>query len=998
MSKVISAIVSTAVKLVTNVLTGANPFSGLASIFFTTLAVSFLAPLLGGKKKSSPLSSVASERKQVLRSAVTPRKIVYGEVLLSGPLVFYTPGGGNHHMVIALAGHEVTSIRQVFFDQDILPPLGLSGGDVTTGKFAGLARVKKHLGEFGQLADTDLITESGGLWTTNHKLQDIAYLYVRIKWNQDVMPNGLPSPRAIVRGRKVFDPRDGQTRWTRNPALVVRDYLTAAFGLNTSPALINDTTVIAAANVCDERVGMNTSFTLIVTADAASDRLTLPAVNTRFDTGDGVRFTSTGTLPAGLLANTTYFVIRSFEETPAQIRVASTVTNAENDVFVDITSAGTGVHTLIHWDQTRYVCDGTLDTSDRPIDIIRQLVSSMVGAVVWSQGKYKVFAGAFSTPTVTLDENDLRDTVKVMARTPRKELFNAVRGVYIEPGKFWEATDYPPVRNSVYVTQDGSEEIFRDVEWPMTINQTRAQRMSKIVLERARQPITVVFPAKLSAFKLEPWDTVQMNIALLGWASKTFRVEGWQLGETGGIDLTLREEVAAVYNWAAGEATVIDPAPDTNLPRFSNVSAPSNLVLVSGNSEVLVAVDGTAIVRIKASWDASADLLLVGYDLQWKRTADTVWNAVTLPASTTSHHLAPAQDGVVYDVRVRALNILNAKSSFISGTHAVTGKNVGTSIPTSLTAVAAVESVKLAWVNPVDNDFDVIEVWENTVDDRATATRVTETKTDFFTRTALAAGATRFFWVRARDRTGNLSDWNALAGVSATALSATVADGSITTTKLANSAVDSTKLADNSVLEAKVAANAISGVKIQDAAITNAKIASLAVDAAKIADASITNVKIANAAIDNAKIANLSVDAAKIADLTVSTIKITNQAATVPVTAKNAANLNLTSTYQTVVSAAISATGAIVSVQASTAWQDQSIGTVNFFFRILRDAVVLFESFGEPRLQNQAGIFSYSLMDTPTAGSHTYALQVRNDANQLSVVKERSITLTELKK
>jgi hypothetical protein len=64
-------------------------------------------------------------------------------------------------------------------------------------------------------------------------------------------------------------------------------------------------------------------------------------------TGFKVRFTSSGTLPAGLVATETYYVIIV---DPNTIRVASTLANAIAGTAINLTSVGTGTHTLTQWE------------------------------------------------------------------------------------------------------------------------------------------------------------------------------------------------------------------------------------------------------------------------------------------------------------------------------------------------------------------------------------------------------------------------------------------------------------------------------------------------------------------------------------------------------------------------------------------------------------------------------------------------------------------------
>ena len=117
-----------------------------------------------------------------------------------------------------------------------------------------------------------------------------------------------------------------------------------------------------------------------------------------------------------------------------------------------------------------------------------------------------------------------------------------------------------------------------------------------------------------------------------------------------------------------------------------------------------------------------------------------------------------------------------------------------------------------------------------------------------------------------------------------------VADGSISTAKLAALAVTTAKLAAGAVTAEKLAERAVTTDKLDAEAVTTAKIAALAVTAAliaagavtteKIADLAVTGAKIANAAVDNTKLAEAAVTAVKIAAGAVSSAKIADGAVT----------------------------------------------------------------------------------------------------------------------
>ena len=86
---------------------------------------------------------------------------------------------------------------------------------------------------------------------------------------------------------------------------------------------------------------INNTF-LPANIDTATDLITLPNIDHLF-TGTPIVFSTTGTVPVGLVAGTTYFTIKL---TSATIKLASTISNAKAGIAVNITTTGIGTHTL----------------------------------------------------------------------------------------------------------------------------------------------------------------------------------------------------------------------------------------------------------------------------------------------------------------------------------------------------------------------------------------------------------------------------------------------------------------------------------------------------------------------------------------------------------------------------------------------------------------------------------------------------------------------------
>jgi predicted phage tail protein len=128
-----------------------------------------------------------------------------------------------------------------------------------------------HTGADDQPADEELV-EAVSEWTTAHRLRGTAYLYTRLKYDQDVFPGGVPTITALVNGRKVYDPRDTSTAFSNNPALCIRDYLTnTRYGRGIDSSLIDDTSFSAAANYCDETVTIGGQSVARYTCDGVVD-------------------------------------------------------------------------------------------------------------------------------------------------------------------------------------------------------------------------------------------------------------------------------------------------------------------------------------------------------------------------------------------------------------------------------------------------------------------------------------------------------------------------------------------------------------------------------------------------------------------------------------------------------------------------------------------------------------------------------------------------------
>ena len=260
-------VVSTAVAIGATVLKTIG-LTALASSTFVAAAVGFgtqivLGAALRALTPKPQLPSTAPRGYTVnQRGSALDHQIIYGRAKVGGVVVFNGTTGENNkflHQVIAYTGHEIQSFDEIYINDARVT--GIDGaGNVTqvtlpdgstSSRYNGAIRIKEHLGSPSQTADSNLVSEVTE-WTSNHRLQEIAYLYVRFKFDADKFPNGVPQVTVTIKGKKVYDPRTDTTAWSDNPALCLRDYLTNDYGLSEDAANIDDTLVETAADICDE--------------------------------------------------------------------------------------------------------------------------------------------------------------------------------------------------------------------------------------------------------------------------------------------------------------------------------------------------------------------------------------------------------------------------------------------------------------------------------------------------------------------------------------------------------------------------------------------------------------------------------------------------------------------------------------------------------------------------------------------------------------------------
>jgi hypothetical protein len=233
--------------------------------------------------------------------------------------------------------------------------------------------------------------------------------------------------------------------------------------------------------------------------------------------------------------------------------------------------------------QKRYTCNGVLFATEEFTDNVKALADSMLGRVIFRDGKWRMYAGSWQTPTFTIQKEDWISGLSIRFEQGKKKRFNSMRTWYVDPTREWQKVESLPRSNSTYKTADGEESIEAQTEQLMCTNEYEAQRKGEFLLRQSRNPITVAgrLPPRMQNIAL--WDTGTIVFDHLGWSSKTFRAVGIDMNPDGSMDCVFAEEQSG--DWTDLDAADYNTNSTSPLPA-PNVTAPTEPTSFSATPQI----------------------------------------------------------------------------------------------------------------------------------------------------------------------------------------------------------------------------------------------------------------------------------------------------------------------------------------------------------------------------------------------------------------------------
>lgn len=207
--------------------------------------VDFVTPTVVEAPTINEVATPAADRQLTVAAEHSFIRTVYGEDRIGAQIANVAVLGGDWVIQCIWCEGLIDSINDLRFNDAELP--------------AGIS-VTHYLGASVQTVDGTLAAAISGYGDALH---GIVYTVLRVPSS---VLDGFPSISARIKGVKVYDPRSGETAWSDNPALILRDFIVRANGRS-----VTDASVIEVANACDALVSGVKRRTLGLTLDAAQE-------------------------------------------------------------------------------------------------------------------------------------------------------------------------------------------------------------------------------------------------------------------------------------------------------------------------------------------------------------------------------------------------------------------------------------------------------------------------------------------------------------------------------------------------------------------------------------------------------------------------------------------------------------------------------------------------------------------------------------------------------
>lgn len=303
----------------------------------------------------------------------------------------------------------------------------------------------------------------------------------------------------------------------------------------------------------------------------------------------------------------------------------------------------------------RYTCNGVVETQNSSLDIIKQLLSSCRGILIFSGGLYKIIIDKPEMAVFTFSEDNIIGGWKIKLGDKNSQ-FNRMRTNFFNASKEYQA-DIAIVDSAELREQDGGL-LETMTNLPFNTDIVRAKAITNINLKQSRHTITCELTATIEALRVEVGDVVYINHKTPGWDThnsnlgKKFRIMRVTIQNNDEVRILAAEYADEVY-----DIDIIDDIAPSTLVDIDDLSIclpPTNLQGNYNNNG-----------NLEFSWNASSDAFVVSYEVSFfGNDINEQFTQFNVGDSLFFHVPAEAIIGQ-YVIRVRAFNTIGVHSVWL---------------------------------------------------------------------------------------------------------------------------------------------------------------------------------------------------------------------------------------------------------------------------------------------------------------------------------------------
>ncbi len=630
--------------------------------------------------------------------------VIYGTRRVGGTRVFISSkdvegGDENEYLYIALAVSEgeVESITNLKFDD--IP--------ASDPRFDNLIEYNVHLGTDTQSADPLLLEVDS--WTNDHKLLGVAYIAVKLKYNQDAW-NGIPDITCVVQGKKVYNPFTQVTAFTSNPALCLYDYLTNnRYGKGLPVTAIDMQSFADALFECDEYK---------VTPYSGGDEEKIFRCNYVLDPKEKI--------------------IDNVRDILVSCRGFLPFSNGKYSLKID--KASSSVKTF----NTDNIIGGiNIKSGDKENTVNRQMIK-FANKDIDYQPDQASYPEASSTEEETyLDENNgellqaseelkactsyyiAKDYARILTLRSRNQL--RVAFTTDSTGLQLSIADIITVEHP---TPNWGSKLFQVEE--ITLN---ADMTANIL---AIEYYSSIYAYDTTTTEQNSYPTPKLPNSFIAKPPSNLRsVNTTSVSSDGSVIPSLK------FNWDAPQDSFVTKYEikykrETAIDNFGQVTDALDTSIDQGL--VTSSADETE------NYGTVASPATVGED-----------QFTSIIVNSTQFLLSGVVPDLNYNFHVRSINDLGVRSDYISLSAVIGSDTTAPGIPVNLDATGGLKEITLRWDRPLDQDYSHCEVYEGSIDNSGAATKIGIATGDTYTRTGLGYNVTKYYWLKSVDYSSNVS-------------------------------------------------------------------------------------------------------------------------------------------------------------------------------------------------------------------------------------------------